>query len=356
VCSWIATKECAKISNVSASERHQKYDNQSQHSCSEQECYGRSGFCDCNGNYEFDDGEPDFSCEDTSRETRCNETLYSSPVYNNREANRNVLCNQMCKNYNCTYTLYQNADCQSNNAFDNFILYGATKYGDFPPQYLPSQLTGKCMYEDNPKVCPGMPGAWRSVPQACDNDPNGPWHFQSVKINQEGCSVSIFEDLNQHGTVVTVEYDAQKAQEGQTGPQCINLKFPEGMTNTRSAYSREMCSKRRCTKRVPMDGPGAWNPEQNRLAGRGVLWNDCVTYKDAFGQYCQNYPDMQADEICQLWDGAFRITDQADISANIVKNSTVISENLAPFPCAIIDICNLPPTATPAPTPAHAVR
>jgi len=105
-----------------------------------------------------------------------------------------------------------------------------------------------------------------------------------------------------------------------------------------------------------MEGPGAWNPQQNRLAGRGVLWNDCVEYQDAFGEYCQNYPNMVAGEICQLWDGAFRITDQPDINDNILKNTTVIKQNLGPFQCAIIDICNLPPTHTAAPTPAAAVR
>lgn len=356
MCSWIATENCTKISDVPANERHLKYDNQSQHSCSEQECYGRSGFCDCNGNYEFDEGEPDFSCEETSRENRCNMSWTSGTSDKTRKAYRNVLCNEMCQNYNCTYTLYTSADCSSSDAFDHFTMYGTTKYGDFPPQYRPTEINGvkKCMYADNPEICPGMEGAWYSTPQACDNVDKGPWFFKSVKINQEGCTVRIYPDLNQHGNATTVTYDPSKVKEGETG-SCINFE----MTSTRSAFSGEQCSTRRCTQKVEK---GQYNPKQYRLAGRGVLWNDCVQFRDAMGMYCQNYPGVQGQpqmkegDLCQLWDGAFQTTNQPDINANILKNSTVIKDNLGPFNCAIIDTCNLPPTHVAAPTPAHAVR
>lgn len=334
--------------------RHTMYDNQSVHSCSEQECYGRSGFCDCDGDYEFSQGDEDFSCKDTDRYTRCEKSRDSAVTLKDRKAYRNVLCNEECQNYNCTYQLFENKDCNTDSAFDNFILYGATKYGDFPVQYTPNDPNsqGPCQYIDDPNICPGMPGAWRSIPQACDNNQSGPWHFKSVKINTEGCKVTIFDKLNQQGKSLTVEYDPSKE-----GPQCLNLELPTGMTQTRSAFSVEKCYTTTCTKKFTnAEYQQVGGAAQYRLAGRGVLWNDCVQFRPKYKEYCQDYGLKPAGaETCQLWDGAFQNNDGVtDVSQNILKNSTVISEKLeSKFSCVIVDTCNLPDTHKVDDTYAH---
>jgi len=256
------------------------------------------------------------------------------------------LCNEECKNYKCTYTLYENAKCKTENAFDNFILYGATKYGDFPVQYTPldPDSQGPCQYQDDPNICPGMPGAWKSIPQACDNVDSGPWHFKSVKISGPDCKITIFNDTNQQGPSFQVTYDKTE--------ECQELELPAGMTETRSAYTVEKCDTYTCTKKMTnTEYKAAGGAAQYRLAGRGVLWNDCVEFRPRYGEYCQNYglvAEGANKEICQLWDGAFQNTVGAtDIDQNILKNSTVISKKMEKdFNCVIVDTCNLPPTHT----------
>jgi len=359
------------------------------HSCSEQECYGRSGFCDCDGDYEYDDktamdtGDHAYTCGDTNpnnakgtdRYARCGRYVNSDRTnYSARKAFRNVLCNQVCNNYNCSYELYQNKDCQSNDAFDNFILYGATKYGDFPVQYVPNNYqTSKdpmdCQYVDagTAEICKGQNGAWRSIPQVCDSGfgpdgKTGPWNFQSVKIrvrngaSAEGCKVTIFDKDDQQGNSVTIQWDPNGTQ----GDQCIPLDRSKGkpkpLTNTKSAFSVEKCYTTTCTKKytnAEWDALNANYPNQPqyRLAGRGVLWNDCVNFRATYKEFCQDYgikqgKPMKPGEVCQLWDGAFSVNQSAtDINQNIIKNSTVQSEELyKKFSCVIVDVCNLPPT------------
>lgn len=321
------------------------------HSCSHPECYGRSGFCDCNGNYEWDVGEPSYNCKQTERYGRCGRAFdtrmpgYGGPqdkgVYT--EVDRNVLCNAECGNFNCQYILYEQAGCQNSSLLDNFILYGATKYGDFPVQYLPNDQ-GKCSDVADGKKCPGMPLYWNSYPQDCENDNTGPWHFKSIKINKPSCSVQLFENLNQAGKGVTFTYNGSNQPDGS---YCVDIT---GLKSTRSGFSSEQCSQKQCTKLIPK---GTWDPTKQSLAGRGVLWNDCVTFREAYGETCQNYPGMKPGDVCQLWDGAFEVNcpesgtcDRSTKTGEILKNSTVEagleSGSIKSFPCVIVDTCTPP--------------
>jgi len=372
------------------------------HSCSEQECYGRSGFCDCDGDYEYDEetaqdsGDRAYTCgntdpnnaKGTDRYARCGRFVNSNTDFSKRKAFRNVLCNQVCNNYNCSYELYESDDCNKdknkNNqatAFDNFILYGSTKYGDFPVQYTPndpkSTNPDDCQYipEEQSSICPGQDGAWRSIPQYCESTKSGPdgvtgpWMFKSVKLkvrnggSPKGCKVTIFDKEDQMGNSITVQYDPNVKEEN--GGQCIKLDFSKGMpepldkNKTKSAFSVEKCYTSTCTKKYSkQEYKDIGGPDQYRLAGRGVLWNDCVQFRPTYKEFCQDYGIIQGkpmvvngnygQEVCQLWDGAFLVTDPAKtqkISENIIKNSTVKSDGLDDkFTCVIVDVCNLPPT------------
>jgi len=380
--------------------RHNYYDNQSMHSCSEQECYGRSGFCDCDGDYEYDDnmtgsGDHAYTCgngdpnntKGTDRYARCGRYVNDNPDWTKRKAFRNILCNEVCKNYNCTYELYESDNCTSKTAFDNFILYGSTKYGDFPVQFTPNDKAStnpkECQYipADDPstQICPkagkrtqAQDGAWRSIPQVCDDGfgpdgETGPWMFKSVKLktklggSPKDCKITIFDQNDQAGNSLTVQYDPSLPEDS-TG-QCIKLDFSKGSPkplnkeNTKSAFSVESCYTTTCTKKYYKQ---EWEEVQNkygkdkpqyRLAGRGVLWNDCVNFRSTYKEFCQDYGILQGKpmtpgEVCQLWDGAFTVLPDAEkISQNIIKNSTVKSEGLDKnFTCVIADVCNLPPT------------
>jgi len=81
----------------------------SNHDCGETTCFYRSGICDCNGNGKYDPGtnEEKYTCVSNNK-------YYEGHVNGQPQFKKPpVVCNDICQNYNCTYTFYTNEDCVS---------------------------------------------------------------------------------------------------------------------------------------------------------------------------------------------------------------------------------------------------
>jgi len=83
------------------------YTNKGNHNCGETTCFYRAGLCDCNGNGKADPGEPKFTCVSNNKYYeghKGGEPQFKKPP---------VVCNDLCGNFNCTYTFYTKENCET---------------------------------------------------------------------------------------------------------------------------------------------------------------------------------------------------------------------------------------------------
>jgi len=82
-------------------------------------CYGKSGFCDCNGNNVWEGNETGVTCG------------------MNQKPNK-ILCNLECKIYNCTYQFFNTSNCTAAGYVET--MYGKARYKDFDTPFYKSVL------------------------------------------------------------------------------------------------------------------------------------------------------------------------------------------------------------------------
>jgi len=83
--------------------------NKGNHDCGETTCFYRAGVCDCNNNGKFDPGtkEKEYTCVSNNK-------YYEGHVNGQPQFKKPpIVCNDICENYNCTYTFYTNENCVS---------------------------------------------------------------------------------------------------------------------------------------------------------------------------------------------------------------------------------------------------
>eukprot|EP00419_Tripos_fusus_P048679 CAMPEP_0172818682 /NCGR_PEP_ID=MMETSP1075-20121228/14065_1 /TAXON_ID=2916 /ORGANISM="Ceratium fusus, Strain PA161109" /LENGTH=600 /DNA_ID=CAMNT_0013659071 /DNA_START=220 /DNA_END=2022 /DNA_ORIENTATION=+ len=123
-CMWRATNNCTPGGKLNP---------EADQWCGDEVCWGKSGFCDCNGNRVWEGNETGFTCG------------------MNKKSQKKVLCNLECKIFNCTYQFFNTSNCTANGTGE--IMYGKSRYKDF------------------------------------ESD-----KYKSVLINHPGCQVTVFKD------------------------------------------------------------------------------------------------------------------------------------------------------------------
>jgi len=122
--------------------------NTGNHNCGETTCFYRAGLCDCNGNGKADPGEPKFTCVSNNKYYeghKDGEPQFKKPP---------IVCNDLCGNFNCTYTFYTQEDCQTELAETHGSWKSATVYPEDctkeNPKYA-SLYDPNCQYKRAPE-------------------------------------------------------------------------------------------------------------------------------------------------------------------------------------------------------------
>jgi hypothetical protein len=121
------------------------FTNKGNHNCGETTCFYRAGVCDCNNNGKFDPGtkEKEFTCVSNNK-------YYEGHVNGQPQFKKPpVVCNDICGNFNCTYTFYTKENCASEQP---------TKFSEAATIYPPNCHDAACQYEN-------APPAWNSTYQ-----------------------------------------------------------------------------------------------------------------------------------------------------------------------------------------------
>jgi len=121
--------------------------------CGDEVCYGKSGYCDCNGNKVWEGNETGVTCG-----------MNKKP--------KKILCNLECKSYNCTYQFFNTSNCTADGAGE--MMYGKSRYQDLESE-----------------------------------------KYKSVLINHPGCKVTIFKDPmleGEHSTYVGTNYSGPECK------------------------------------------------------------------------------------------------------------------------------------------------
>merc|ERR1712008_241223 len=108
-CTWLSGKDCDPGRTY--------FTNKGNHNCGETTCFYRAGLCDCNNNGHWDEGETNFTCVSNNK-------YYEGHVDNQPQFKKPpIVCNDLCGNFNCTYTFYTQENCVSEDA----TMHGAWK-------------------------------------------------------------------------------------------------------------------------------------------------------------------------------------------------------------------------------------
>jgi len=121
--------------------------NKGNHNCGETTCFYRAGVCDCNGNFKADPGEPTFTCVSNNKYY---EGHSGSKVKFKKPP---IVCNDLCGNFNCTYTFYTKENCETEKADTHGTMKSATIYPkecEEPSQKYPSPYDPKCQEKRAP--------------------------------------------------------------------------------------------------------------------------------------------------------------------------------------------------------------
>jgi len=126
------------------------YTNKGNHNCGETTCFYRAGLCDCNGNGHADPGEPTFTCVSNNK-------YYEGHVGGEPQFKKPpVVCNDLCGNFNCTYTFFTQENCEPELAESN---HGAWKTATVYPKNCttdealkkyPTKYDPSCQYQKAP--------------------------------------------------------------------------------------------------------------------------------------------------------------------------------------------------------------
>lgn len=135
-----------------------------------------SGWCDCNGNSKLDADEASFDCRE-------NEHGVTPPV----------VCNKLCNDFNCNYTLHTGPNCTDLPGTSSLVLYGYAKHSTLDQT------------------------------------------FKSVMINLPKCQVTVHSQNFSKGSSETLEWASQN------GPRCQDLDMQKLQHSTGSAYSTDHC-------------------------------------------------------------------------------------------------------------------
>jgi len=117
------------------------FTNKGNHNCGETTCFYRAGLCDCNNNGHWDEGETNFTCVSNNK-------YYEGHVGTEPQFKKPpVVCNDLCGNFNCTYTFFTNPDCKTQVATEADSWKTATVY----PKTCAPDYDSACQYENAPK-------------------------------------------------------------------------------------------------------------------------------------------------------------------------------------------------------------
>jgi len=107
--------------------------NKGNHNCGETTCFYRAGVCDCNGNGKFDPGtkEVEYTCVSNNKYYEGQDESTGLPKFKKPP----IVCNDVCENYNCTYTFYTKENCVSEEP---------TKYSEETTIYPPDCYDDVC--------------------------------------------------------------------------------------------------------------------------------------------------------------------------------------------------------------------
>merc|ERR1719410_30707 len=254
-CSWIPTGNCDP----------REPPQRGKHSCGETTCFYRSGFCDCNG-----DGKLTPAQGNPWNGTNYSEPHYScvsnNKYYLGKDANGNnmfkkppIVCNDMCNNYNCTYTFHTEPDCKRGNATDH---KEATWY---PPKCLTDPKPDECQKKhrdacnlDKTACCVGesAEGTEQNCLRSSDLIVRGwgsyfelDYTYKSVTFNGHGnCGFFLYSE--EYFTGATGKFngyyksqDADKPWNGPSNPStlCRNFNMTYFHDSTRSLETNDTC-------------------------------------------------------------------------------------------------------------------
>lgn len=162
-CMWRATNNCTPGGSLNPT---------ADMWCGNEVCWGKSGYCDCNGNQIWEANETGITCGMNKRPKK-------------------IRCNKECMIYNCTYQFFTTGNCTADGAGET--MYGKSKYQDLESE-----------------------------------------DYKSVKINHDGCKVTIFDGqylTGPHKTYVGTNT---------SGPECINFGA-DFVDRAQSAQSTDQC-------------------------------------------------------------------------------------------------------------------
>jgi len=87
--------------------------------CGDEVCWGKSGYCDCNGNHVWEGNETGITCG-----------MNKPP--------KSIHCNKECMLYNCTYQFFNTSNCTEDGAGE--MMYGKSRYWDLDSEFYKSVL------------------------------------------------------------------------------------------------------------------------------------------------------------------------------------------------------------------------